>query len=1359
MDYFVRIFKDPPNVETLLACVQPPPVSLQDYMHIKMSAPAFRPEDRLHLSALRMGDDSSQERAFVAALYLKDRLSMDDKDIEVWCKNAHINRLGNIAREIMYAEPMLQGFSLAILLEHHQCIIKHYRDLEEGLQAGAYPDWVPTHFSNIARDLSILEENNGLIQSRLKNMEAYRLVKESRNAKVLQRMEYRMKAEQQRQFAKFNGAISTVTHTWTKDEEDRITLSTPPAQTETVADASIKAEDQHSNSSPTLQLPNVSPVHSSRPASGSHQLPGMEFFVNIFKDPPNVDELLASVRPPPTSVKVYKQTHLSRPIEIEDGQLILSDFQIGNDAPREKAFLAALYLKNRLSLREEQQQAWCIGRTSRLHQITNEILNTEPRLRGFASYALLEHHICVIKLYQDLEKGLQAGAYPDWVPTHFSNIARELSILENNSGLLRLRLKYREDQIQSKEKWKEKRLKRMFYQTEQMEQPRQLAKARIDEVMITIAIAMFRNDQGVPIMVPAFDEDRRELFMTELEYENEDADDNEEEEEEENKEQVPIATQSASIETEDAGKVFKAEEASWMDRWYTPSSPHEPSQAPVPGVMNWPQPTSQIFSTPQTQSSYYASSPSRRRGIEYFVNIFKDPPNVDELLASIRPPLTSAQVLTNIERSMSNGQGDMINLLSLQAENNPTREKAFLTTLYLRNRLSFGEEEELSIGYNPLYNHLKGIMREIRTTEPKLRSVSVHDLMTYHQSVITIYRAFEEELQVRYYNWTPTHFSNLLRGLRITEDKWRVHNEEWKEVEEKERQTEQTEQAKQTSYSSQTSARSPSLGAAWHERWMRDNGGSKEDGGWDKNDASRLARLARQTLRPENLLGPSDIQMGDDFTQETAFLAALYVRSRLDLRVKEPYNPHWRPARTPSKCNQNYRNLEGLQAGVYSDWVPTHFSRIAGDLFNLEVNNGFIQLRLKSLQRWRLTKQLKEVKRLEALMDEGDGLSMTTPGQFGHQGGLGMTQAFENSEEDEENEEDEEGEVLTATQLAPARDWVQSLHAVLGPHQRPRMEFFVDIFKDPPNADELLRHIRPPSTSRQGSSRTPSMAEAFGYNHRLSPSKRKAITQRNLSDLRMGDGPTQERAFDATMYLKNRLSLGNMKLESWCGGKLHDRLNRIAREIVYVEPILQGFTQGALVEHHRRVVMHYQDLEERLQAEAYPDWVPTQFSDIARELSTLEDNNPLIRLTLETKLINRQSKARREATKSKRSIYQMEQMEYPQQLAKAKIDNVLITIAFAMARNDHGVPMMVPALDWDQGEFFMTELEYEGEDKDVVRTTTHPARDVTNTFTKVEDASWMSRPHITASPNEPSPAPVPCVMNRPRQTLHVFSTP
>ncbi|KAK3807032.1 MAG: hypothetical protein J3Q66DRAFT_91387 [Benniella sp.] len=834
MDHFVRIFKDPPNVEGLLACVQPPPVSLLDYMHIKMSAPVFRPEDRLHLSALRMGDDSSQERAFVAALYLKDRLSMDEKEIEVWCKNGHINRLGNIAREIMYAEPMLQGFSLAILLEHHQCIIKHYRDLEEGLRAGAYPDWVPTHFSNIARDLSILEENNGLIQLRMKNMEAYRLAKESRNAKVLQRMEYRMKAEQR--FAKFNGAMSPATHTWTKDEEDRNSFSTPPAQAETVADASIKAEDQHSNSSPTLQLHNVSPVHSSCPASGSHQRPDMEFFVNIFKDPPNVDELLASIRPPPTSVKVYKQTHLSRPIEIEDGQLILSDFQIENDAPREKAFLAALYLKNRLSLGEKQQRAWCIGRTSRLHQITNEILNTEPRLHGFASYALLEHHICVIKLYQDLEEGLQAGAYPDWVPTHFSNIARELSILENNSGLLRLRLKYRDDQIQSREKWKEKRLKRMIYQTEQMDQPRQLAKARIDEVMITIAIAMARNDHGVPIMVPAFDENRCELFMTELEYENEDADD---EEEGEGEGQVPIATRAAPIETADAGKVFKAEDASWMDWSYTPSSPHEPSQAPAPGAMNWSRSrsTPQVFNTPQTQSPYYASGPSRRRGLEYFANIFKDPPNVDELLESIRPPLTSAQVLTSIERSMSHGEGDMINLLSLQAENNPTREKAFLTTLYLKNRLSFGEEEELSIGYNPLYNHLKGIMREIRTTEPKLRGVSVHDLMTYHQSVITLYRAFEEELQARCYNWAPTHFSNLLRGLRITEDKWRVHNEEWKKVEEeRERRTEQTEQTQQTSYTGQTSGRSPSLGAAWHERWMRDNGGSKGDGGWDKND-------------------------------------------------------------------------------------------------------------------------------------------------------------------------------------------------------------------------------------------------------------------------------------------------------------------------------------------------------------------------------------------------------------------------------------------------------------------------------------------------------------------------------------------
>jgi len=290
-------------------------------------------EDRFTFSSLRMGDDSTREKAFLAALYLKNRHCMDDTELETWCKNVHFNRLGHIAREIRYTEPRLQSFTPRILLEHHQCLVQHWRDLEEGLQAGAYPNWVPTHFSNIARELSILEDNNGFFQSRLKNMETYRQVRETRYAKQLQKLEYQMEEIEQQRLARarINKAAPIVTHSRTKDEEVHLAATTQSDQVETIADAFTKIENQGSigwmdqsdsttgpnGSSPSqaptsdgmnqhwppLQSSNVPPKHSLRPTSGPHQRPCMEFFVNIFKDPPNVNELLASVLPPPTSTQ------------------------------------------------------------------------------------------------------------------------------------------------------------------------------------------------------------------------------------------------------------------------------------------------------------------------------------------------------------------------------------------------------------------------------------------------------------------------------------------------------------------------------------------------------------------------------------------------------------------------------------------------------------------------------------------------------------------------------------------------------------------------------------------------------------------------------------------------------------------------------------------------------------------------------------------------------------------------------------------------------------------------------------------------------------------------------------------------
>jgi hypothetical protein len=130
----------------------------------------------------------------------------------------------------------------------------------------------------------------------------------------------------------------------------------------------------------------------------------------------------------------------------------------------------------------------------------------------------------VIKYYRDLQEGLQAGAYPDWTPTHFSNIARELSILEDDKGLIRLSEQNLEESALSWESWKAKIKKKLLYHMEQKEQPRLLDKVNIDEVMIKIALAMARNDHGVPVMVPALDWEQGELFLTELEHGDADED-------------------------------------------------------------------------------------------------------------------------------------------------------------------------------------------------------------------------------------------------------------------------------------------------------------------------------------------------------------------------------------------------------------------------------------------------------------------------------------------------------------------------------------------------------------------------------------------------------------------------------------------------------------------------------------------------------------------------------------------------------------------------------------------------------------------------------------------------------------------
>ncbi|KAK3807029.1 MAG: hypothetical protein J3Q66DRAFT_357814 [Benniella sp.] len=795
MNYFINFFKDPLNVDELLASVRPPPASSLAFKVAQLSMPTLNPNDRPGLSELEMGDDSTQEKAFLAALYLKDRLTREEMGQLDWHKGVLSKRLAHIVRGIQGVELRLWGFTTNTVLEHHQRVVQCYRNLEEGLQAGAYPDWKPTHFSNIARDLSILEEKNGLIQLRLESMEKKRLAgekrKENRKEKQLKMLMEKMEQAQPRTKTRNGRPVSTAT-TSTKTRGDALSKAARRQRGHRGGSKPMEAVVNGVEEHITLQSDLESDwIPSPRPAPVLRQHPRIGYFVHLFKDPPNVDQLLKCVRPPPASIHAFKYAQLSRPKSNGHDQRNLSNLRTGDDTTRTAAFVAALYLKNRLSLEESELQTWCKGPLShRMDEITREIQCTEPMLQEFSLTVLQEHHRYLINLYRDLEEGLEAGAYPEWKPTHFSNLVRELVILEDTHWLMRLSIGKKAYHRLSKEKKKAKALKKLTHRVEQLENPRPLDKARIDRVMVAIVSAMARNDHGVPVMVPTVNWDRGELFLTELEYQDEDQD------EDEDGDDVLVNTQPVPAQNVPQA-LIKAKDSIWTDQPYYPASFNEPSQTPAPGMMTRSRPAPPVFNPPPMDSSYPFSDlyPG-----ESLADIFKDPPNAEELLASIQPPPTSAQGLNKIRKSMS-GEGDAINLLDLQIGITTTRESAFIAAMYLSNRLGLGEEELSIWCKNPLYNRVKGIAREIRIAEPKLGHLSVNGLVRYHESIITLYRTLEAGLKAgKYPDWKPTRFSNLVRELCIIEDNtglvhFRLEREKLKEckkLERRERQMEQT---------------------------------------------------------------------------------------------------------------------------------------------------------------------------------------------------------------------------------------------------------------------------------------------------------------------------------------------------------------------------------------------------------------------------------------------------------------------------------------------------------------------------------------------------------------------------------------
>jgi len=271
--------------------------------------PTLSPNDRPSLSELEMGDDSTQEKAFLAALYLKDRLTREEMEQLDWHKGVLSKRLAHIVRGIQGVELRLWGFTTNTVLEHHQRVVQCYRDLEEGIHAGAYPDWKPTHFSNIARDLSILEGKNGLIQLRLESMEKKRLAgekkKENRKEKQLKMLMEKMEKTEPAQL-----------RTKTRNGRPISTATTSTgAQGGTLSKAARRQRGHRGGSKTTEAVVNGGEEHitlqsdpesdwmpSPRPAPVLRQHPGIGYFVNLFQDPPNVDQLLKCVRPPPASI-------------------------------------------------------------------------------------------------------------------------------------------------------------------------------------------------------------------------------------------------------------------------------------------------------------------------------------------------------------------------------------------------------------------------------------------------------------------------------------------------------------------------------------------------------------------------------------------------------------------------------------------------------------------------------------------------------------------------------------------------------------------------------------------------------------------------------------------------------------------------------------------------------------------------------------------------------------------------------------------------------------------------------------------------------------------------------------------------
>jgi len=375
-----------------------------------------------------------------------------------------------------------------------------------------------------------------------------------------------------------------------------------------------------------------------------------------------------------------------------------------------------------------------------------------------------------------------------------------------------------------------------------------------------------------------------------------------------------------------------------------------------------------------------------------------------------------------------------------------TRERAFVAALYLRDRLSQEERNLWTWCTISPTKRLETIAKEISSAEPLLRCFDSDALIQHYQQVITLYRAMEKELPGVCPRRHQSHFLKIARTLSIIETNTGLLQLSAKTTQRKEKKVTDKEferilQVRANSMNNKAEGlvdgvndQHQALLTMTEAKEVRNDEQMKEKKGTDK--ASKWI-LDPQMKTFHEMAVMADRQRNDRH-QALPTMVRAKEKNSAEPRKEEKHAQPWK--------------------GKIKKWNE-RTDKVLQRILEIHMNT------MNNKVEWPIDCH-QALPAVPPPWDSEDGLSITAIGKFEHQGEFRMTQAVEN---DEEDKEDKEGEILTTTvQPAPTGDRMQSSHPVPGPNQHPGMEFFVDIFKDPPNVDELLASVRPPPTSFEG---------------------------------------------------------------------------------------------------------------------------------------------------------------------------------------------------------------------------------------------------------------------------------------------------